>query len=63
MKPANDFKELAISDGGPRVRVQVYQRLTGNVVWTQPVYMPYWLAVIRAEKILRDNGQETKEEK
>jgi hypothetical protein len=46
-----DFKELAISDGGPTVPVQVYQRLTGRVIWTQPDDMPYTKAVEQAKAI------------
>lgn len=49
----DDFTRFAVSDAGPKHQVHVYQQLTGNIIWAQPWWMPYRLAILRADKILK----------
>lgn len=50
----DNFTELAVSDAGPQHCVMVYQRITGNVIWLQPWWMPYFWAKRRAARIVAE---------
>ena len=52
-----DFSEMNVSDAGPKYPVMVYQRMTGNVIWEQPWYMPYFLAIRKAKRMISSQSE------